>query len=244
MRSRTQARIRSARSLLVGVVLLVTAACSTPPKATNTLSRPTPAPTPTTASDVISIEGRVMGVGEYPHFTVEAPNTWSLAGESFVVKDAGPVLGVSVWDVGEVPRHPCHWEGNSFDPGPTVENLVDALVAQKLRNATEPIPVSLGGHDGMYLEWSVPADWVVTGDADFEGCDVEPSNGHLDFISFYGNGIGERYQQVAGQVDRLWILDVDGQRLLVDATYSPDASLAERDELEAIAESIRFVDAV
>ena len=100
--------------------------------------------------------------------------------------------------------------------------------------------MTLGGYRGSYLEWSVPADMVVTGDADFKGCDVEPSNGHRDFVSWLGNGYGERYQQVAGQVDMLWVLDVDGQRLLVDATYSPDTTEADRAELASIVESLRF----
>ena len=72
------------------------------------------------------------------------------------------------------------------------------------------------------------------------GCDVNPSNGHRDFVSWLGDGEGERYQQVAGQVDRLSILDVRESRVLVDATYSPDASEADRDVLDQIATSIRF----
>jgi hypothetical protein len=82
----------------------------------------------------------------------------------------------------------------------------------------------------------------VTGDADFEGCDVEPSNGHRDFVSWFGNGEGERYQQVAGQVDMLWVLDVEGQRLLIDATYPPDTPGSDRAQLRTIVESIRFTD--
>ena len=162
-------------------------------------------------------------------------------GLHFVIdQTASGVLGLSVWDVGEVPRNPCHWRGRMYDPGPSVDDLVTALVAQPLRNATRPTDAMLGGYDGRYLEWSVPADMVVTGDADFEGCDVQPSNGHLDFVSWLGDGQGERYQQVAGQVDMLWVLDVDGQRLIVDATYSPDTTIAERDALIQIAKSIRF----
>jgi hypothetical protein len=45
---------------------------------------------------------------------------------------------------------------------------------------------------------------------------------------------------VAGQVDRLWVLDVDGQRLLIDATYSPDATTTDRDELAHAVESLEF----
>jgi len=157
-----------------------------------------------------------------------------------VVKRSGGVIGLSVWDVAQVPSDPCHWQGQMRDPGPTVDDLVGALVAQATRAATIPTDVTLAGFRGRYLEWSVPSDMVVTGDADFKGCDVEPSNGHLDFISWLSSSGGSRYQQVAGQVDRLWVLDVDGQRLVVDATYSPGTTEANRAELGQVAESIRF----
>ena len=109
-----------------------------------------------------------------------------------------------------------------------------------MRHATTPTDVTLGGYRGRYLQWSVPTHMVVTGDADFQGCSVFPSNGHRDFVSWFGNGLGERYEQVAGQVDRLWILNVHGQRLLVDATYSPDTTQTQRHELGRIAKSILF----
>jgi hypothetical protein len=40
----------------------------------------------------------------------------------------------------------------------------------------------------------------------------------------------------------LWVLDVEGQRLVVDATYSPDTPEADRAELAAIVGSLRFTD--
>lgn len=186
------------------------------------------------------IVGRVLGGGTYPAYSVDAPDGWSSLGGKFVVSHGAVVIGLSVWDVSEVPSDPCQWLGNLSDPGPTVDDLVGALVAQRSRNATTPTDVTLAGHSGKYLEWSVPDDMIVTGDADFEGCDVEPSNGHLDFISWLNSSGGSRYQQVAGQVDRLWVLDVDGQRLVVDATYSPDATAVDRAELEQVAESLLF----
>ena len=57
-----------------------------------------------------------------------------------------------------------------------------------------------------------------------------------------GKDAGQRYQQVAGQVDRLWILHVEGQTLLVDATYSLDTSAADREELEHVVASLRFIE--
>ena len=188
---------------------------------------------------VPTIDARIFGSGLYGGFTVQAPPGWSSPDGRTVLKRGPEVLAVSVWDVEKVPRDACHWRGNLDEPGPTVDDLVGALVAQKTRIATEPIDGTLGGYSGQYLEWSVPADMVVTGDADFHGCD-SPGNGHLDLVGWFSNLDAEQYAQVAGQVDRLWVLDVDGQRLLVDAAYSPDASQADRSELDQVAESIRF----
>ena len=150
----------------------------------------------------------------------------------------GPdALGLSVWDVGEVPRHPCRWQGTETESGPTVDDLVEVLTSQRLRDASAPSEVTLAGHEGLYLEWSVPDDWIVTGDSAFQGCDDAG-----DFVSWWGKDAGQRYQQVAGQVDRLWILNVEGQTLLLDATYSPDTSAADREELEHVVASVRFIE--
>jgi len=51
---------------------------------------------------------------------------------------------------------------------------------------------------------------------------------------------GDRYQQGPGQVDELWILDVDGQRLVIDATHMPVTSMADVAELHSILRTIRF----
>jgi hypothetical protein len=198
-------------------------------------------PSPTEGT-LTSADGEIMGDVDHPGYSVEVPAGWSTLDGHFFVKDGGGVLGMSVWDVSRVPRDPCHWKRTTSEVGPSVDDLVDALSSQLLRDATAPVDVTLAGHDGQYLELSVPDDRIVTGDADFKGCD-DPGNGHNDFVSWYGTDRGERFQQVAGQVDRVWVLDVEGQTLLVDATYSPDISAADREELDQVVASIRFVDA-
>ena len=251
---------REPRWLAMAGILLVAAACSAAPeRSSGSVAASTPLPAasssqsttstraPTASSSVEPAEtarlfAQVFGSGNFPGYSVEALRGWYASGGHFVVKASVGVIGLSVWDVTQVPRDPCQWEGQLYDPGPTVDDLVQALVAQLLRNATTPTDVTLAGYPGQYLEWSVPADMVVTGDADFAGCSVQPSNGHRDFISWLHSGGGSRYQQVAGQVDRLWVLDVDGQRLVVDATSSPDTTEADRAELGQIAESLRFSD--
>jgi hypothetical protein len=185
-----------------------------------------------------------MGTAGYPGYTVVVPSGWYDLGGRFTVKYPNnegrmPVLGISVWDVGVVFRDPCHWQGQDFNPGPSVANLVAALVAQKLRNATRPTDVTLAGYKGKYLELSVPADMKSSKWTDFDACDPD-DNGDGTFESWQGNGMGGRYEEVPGQVDRVWVLDVRGQRLVVDATYSPDTSQADRTQLEQIVESLRF----
>jgi hypothetical protein len=38
----------------------------------------------------------------------------------------------------------------------------------------------------------------------------------------------------------LWVLDVKGHRLVVDATYSPGTPQSDRAKLEAVVDSLRF----
>lgn len=250
---------RTTRWLAAIGILFVAAACSG--AVLERSSTPTPASTPTPPSSSAPTEGmrpgvlpidagphagRVLGGGSYPGYTVVVPAGWYEDRGYFTLKYPhsdvhGPVLGISVWDVGQVFRDPCHWTDQAADPGPGVANLVAALVAQPMRNATTPTDVTLAGYRGQYLEWSVPADLKSSTWGGFDACDVEPYSGNHDFASWLGNGLGERYQAAPGQVDRLWVLDVKGQRLVVDATYSPDTPQEDRVELGQLVESLRFV---
>jgi hypothetical protein len=173
-----------------------------------------------------------------PRYTVVVPAGWTaFGGECGFVVAAADVFtaGLSAWIVGQVPTHPCHNNATLTTPGDTVDELVQALVAQELRNATAPVEVTLAGYEGKYLEWSVPTDIVVT-DAEYHvrGCDDG------NFLSWRGRTGGTRYQQVGGQVDQLWVLDVEGETVVLDATYAPDAPQRVRDELAAIVQTLEF----
>lgn len=228
-----------------GTVLLLSACTTGSPNPSST-STPSSEPaaatsapqaTPSDTSVVTrQIGGEVVGSSgnTYPSYSVQAPGAWSGSGE-FVIRTPPSVMGLSVWDAIKVPTDPCRWSSTMTTPGPTVDALVKALVAQRTRNASAPVQATLAGHKGVYLEWSVPPDMV-----DGEKCDPWPDNGYRDFVSFLGVGGSERYQQLANQIDRLWVLDVNGQRLVVDATYSADATDVQKTELDQVAKSLRF----
>ena len=236
--------VRLLASLFVTIALC--AGCSS-----GAASPPSPAPSPTvmpTASPPVSpsaapavtrpLGGQVVGAASndttHPSYSVQAPAGWSSDG-AFVSRNPPSVMGLSVWDAIQVPTDPCRWSSTMTTPGPTVDDLVHALVAQRTRNASAPVATTLAGYKGVFVKWSVPPDMV-----DGENCDRWPDNGYRDFVSFLGVGGSERYEQLANQIDRLWVLDVNRQRLVVDATYSPDATDAQKAELGQVAESLRF----
>jgi hypothetical protein len=165
----------------------------------------------------------------FPNVVITVPDGWMING-GFAVSghsDTPRRLAVSFWSVVDVYANGCHWFGPTIHPGPTVDDLAAVLAARPLRNATAPGAVSLGGYQGKYLEWSVPADIL------FSDCD-----GGM-FKSWTDAG-GDRYQQGPGQVDQLWILDIEGRRLVIDATYLAGATEQDRAELAKVVNSIEF----
>ena len=141
----------------------------------------------------------------------------------------GPNTGLNFGVVYNVFADPCHWSGTLLDPrlGPRVADLVTALENQPGRHATTPTDVTLDGYDGKQLEITAPAD--------FSGCDL----GRFQSWTFASGESDTRYHQPS-EHDLLWILNVDGHRLVLDVDYTPGASAQDRAELLQIAESARI----
>lgn len=159
-----------------------------------------------------------------PAAVVDVPDGYDAGADWYVVSpDSDQFLGL--WTVDTVDRDACRKPRiDSFAPGPTVEDLADALVAQESTQASAPQPVTLGGYRGLYVE--------LTGPPSLDPCDAYPG---------LWRDPGERGIYGGGQVDLLWILDVEGQRIVVDASYSkPNSSAAEIDKVTTMAESLKL----
>ena len=141
-----------------------------------------------------------------------------------VAPDRNEFLGL--WTVQWVARDACTpGDSRLFDPGPSVEDLADALVAQHSTRTSAPKPVTLAGYEGLYIKLASPHDT--------SSCE---ETGHI-WEGPGGRGVG------SDQVDLLWILDVDGQRVVVNAAYNPKSTAADVHKLTTTVHSLKFVEA-
>ena len=143
-----------------------------------------------------------------------------------------PFRAVQYWTVHGVDPDPCNSTGAAPQIGPSVEDLAEALDNQKHSDATEPVPVTLDGHEGVYLELSVHV-----------GRDPGTCSGGYYFEWEGSPGDAQHTVGADGTVERIWIVDVDGVRVVLVAIAHPGVTPAEFDELSAIVESVRFVEA-
>jgi hypothetical protein len=181
--------------------------------------------------DLVSREQGRPGYAHFPKIAVTLPSGW-FNYNGWGLNDGG-ALSVSFWDVAKVYPTGCRWQGKpKINPGRTVDGLARALATRPLRHASSPADAALAGFHGKYLRWSVPSK------INFTRC------GQGYFESWTGRGWAtDRWQQGPGQVDRLWILDVNGKRLVIDANYLPWATRKQHAELDHIVHSIKFLSA-
>ena len=140
---------------------------------------------------------------------------------------------VQYWTVDGVFTNPCAMDEDAPYAGTSVEDLAAALAVQELTRVSQPVPVSLGGHDGLYLELTAPRN------ISFEDCELDGNFG-------YWEGMPDDAQHTVGTpgtVDHTWILDVEGQRVVLVAIESPRVTTAQHGELTDMVESVRFVEA-
>ncbi len=198
---------------------------------------------PSVAAATPLVDGVDLAAGDYVldlpamSVTFTVPAGWSSWPYGVVPTDAGEDprggVGLGFWVVGEVNPDPCNW-GRGASESPlrpvSVEGLAATLKAQttdgKKRPSTPAADVTLDGYSGLELEVEVPRD------LDLSSCTQSK------YISWYAEPTGGRTQQGPGQIDHLWILDVDGGRLVVDAAYLPSTSDSVRAQLWDIVDSV------
>ena len=215
---------------------------------------PTPDPTPTPWTGIpagpflisdgevrITVDVAAPGWVPFPDFEGTFKNDDGLDSP----QSTGALLLAWAWPRGtgiSVYGDPCQWMSTIPEaPATTADEIAAAFAAQAETSATAPVPVTVGGYAGVSLIVQVPMSYEVPGatrEEKFGDCDA-------DTYAYYGIGAKgsdgiERNAQGAGQIDELWILDVDGAIVILDAAYGPAVPAELIDEMRSIAESATF----
>ena len=135
---------------------------------------------------------------------------------------------------------PCHWTTTIPEtPATTPDEIATALAAQSASDPTAPVDVTVGGFAGKAITLHVPMTYDapdLTREERFADCD----NDTYAFYGIEGETAEARNAQGAGQLDELWILDVDGEIVILDGTYSPATPVDLVEEMRTLAESATF----
>ena len=217
---------------------------STPPPAATATPEPTPEPTPVgllpvgphlLATKEVEVSGQL---GIPVTVTIPATGWYGEPGGGILTKnddvgapDGAGMIGPFRGDL-YVYGDPCQWSTTRPEtPATTVDEMVAALAAQASRDASEPVDITVDGYAGKSITLHVPDDAV------FSECD----RGTFGSWGVPGpDPAPYRYHQDPGQIDVVWVLDVDGVLTVIDWSYYAETPQDDIDELEAIVESITF----
>jgi hypothetical protein len=146
------------------------------------------------------------------------------------VKPEAHQTGVGAWVVGDVYADACKWSGTQLDRSAisSADGLAAALAGQEGLRVSTPADARIDGFSGTYMERTMPAR------TNLGRCDLAQFRAWLD------TGGGERYLGGPGQVDLLWIVDVDGVPLVIDASLAAGGTAQDRAELLQMVESIQI----
>jgi hypothetical protein len=165
--------------------------------------------------------------------TFTVPDGWSGLGGTVVrtAESYAPPGGASLFFMrgGWLYSKLCGGPGPDISTGTTVDEFVTALVDHPDLNVTRPVPVTLGGYSGQYLELKAPANIATNQDS--------PAPSQCAYYFVWEPGI---YAQGPNQTWHIWVLDVRGIRVVIRSDTFPGTTAAVKAQLSAIVASIQI----
>ena len=174
------------------------------------------------------------------------PGGWAKATDGMYVKGRGEApagMSLGAWSLRDVQVFPCRWSaGVVADPAlmTSAAGQAEALagywgqdpLASAFSNspiapaATRPSDTTFAGYPARYLETLIYLGF------DFTQCDA----GQL--VLWHATNGDVRYGLGPGELHRLWVVDVNGSVVVIDAASYPGTSATDQAELQAILDSI------
>lgn len=239
-----QRRASPSRStLLTLLVAVILAACSSSSIATSAPATAAPAPTRTPTPSTLALSPgapQVLKGGAYlvsdpfpvpVMVTVPAGWTGELAGPYAVFLDNGGTSGratVTFTLSQNIYADPCTDRGFlNPQPGPTVDEIASALARLPGFAATTPTDLTVAGFRGKQLTLTAPDN--------FDSCLLSP-----DGYRIWQLPEGHVFSFAPGERMGLWILDVNGTRLVVSRETLPGTTAQDQAKVQAILDSIRI----
>lgn len=200
---------------------------------------PTPAPTPTPTPIPLPLHPQALVISEPGTYLIDdpfpIPVTISLS-PGWVGKVGGPyaayldkpsaAIAFSLSQI--IYADPCTYRGFlDPQPGPTVDDLASALGSLPGFDVITPTEVTVDGYRGKQLTLTAPDN--------FEGCKLSIGEYRLWQLP-----LGMIFSFTPGQRMALWILDVEGERLVVSSDTFPATTAQELAEIQEVLDSIRI----
>jgi hypothetical protein len=201
---------------------------------------PSPAATtvaPTTVAPTTVAPTTVTGFfagGDGVSVTFDKPNGWAVF-QGWLVSTSG--AGLAFWDLRNIYAEGCQWVLVDPPIGPTVDDLVAALTNVPAYAATAPVDVTVDGYVGKKIEFTVP-------DYNKDECKVKSGSGVYGLWQEDNDEDDSAGPQFWAQGSRmhntLYILDVNGTRLVIDVYTLPDASPQDLAALDEVVASVQI----
>jgi hypothetical protein len=213
-------------------------ACSLERPAVDNSSPESAAASPSLAEDVVAIgpgTGRGTFAGSVPEMSVTytMPAGWQ-AEDAFVLRTgADPAFGLAFYDVGNIYADGCQWAVMDPPVGPSVDHLVAAYTTLP-GFGSDVRDVTIDGFTGRQVQVTVP-----------DYAEAECRDGLFgilrhDYHYPDGGDAPSLWAQAPEQVNKMWILDVDGTRLQILASYPPGISEQDRSDLDQMIGTIEI----
>ena len=166
---------------------------------------------------------------------ITIPPGWEAAGSTVIVPrgldegssegpdGAGLVMGWTTPSAGlnSDPCLPVPHMTPDIMVGPTVDEFVDAVLAHPSLKVSDAVDVKPGGYRGQFLQLTAPSD--------ISDCEAwRPFEGGI-------------YAQGRDNLWSIWVIDVDGLRMVVLAEEFAGTPAKDKAELRSMVESIRFL---